>query len=254
MVSKPSLIFDRFESGRMSAQQHIPHFLTCPHRGHGLFCNLDKKRLMKLQREKVVKNYKRGQVIFHEGTPSAAIHCIYSGLVKLYKVGRDGQEIVIRLLKSGEVLGFRALCAHEIYSATAQVVEDTTVCTVTKETLFNIMRESPELAIRMLSKLAVELRVSEDQLVSRVLESVPQRTARLLISLIDDPFARSTKQRSVDLPLRRDEMAQIIGTTPETLSRILKQLKSRRIIELDRRLMTVRKPRQLQRIADRGLI
>ncbi len=87
------LILDSFGSrADMPADRTIPHFLTCPHRGHGLFCGLKRTDLLTLQREKVIKHYKRGQAIFYEGTPAAAIHCIYSGTVKLYKVGRDDQR------------------------------------------------------------------------------------------------------------------------------------------------------------------
>ena len=237
----------------MPANRTIPHCLTCERRAQGLFCAFKNSHMLKLDRKKVTKHYKRGQAIFYEGTPAAAIYCIYSGTVKLYKVGRDDQEVVIRLLRAGDIVGYRPLLAGELFSATAQVVEDTTVCTITKETFFDLIRQYPDLGMRLMSKLATELRVSEDQLVVRVLESVPQRTARFLVWFLDGSLAEATDRPSVDVPLRRDEMAQIIGTTPETLSRVLKDFKRRQIIDVDRRLMTVRKPLQLQSIADHGI-
>jgi CRP-like cAMP-binding protein len=111
-----------------------------------------------------------------------------------------------------------------------------------------ILRESPELALRLLGKLATELRVSEDQMVQRAVESVPQRTARFLLWL-HDAHPRAADGVRFDSVLRREDIAMAIGTTPETLSRTLHDLKRRRIISLERRAIRVHEPAALRRLA-----
>lgn len=221
----------------------------CRPRAEGLFGALSGPQTIKLDREKIAHEYERGQIIFYEGTPPLAIYCVHSGIVKLYKSGRNGTHIMIRILGPGEVLGYRALLADETYAATAEAVDKTTVCTITRETIDGLLKSDPKLILRLLSKLATELRISEDQMVARLQEPVRQRTAGFLLWLRDSLRGGSYRSNKIDVPLLREEMAQMIGTTPETFSRSLRKLAHERVIAYDRKSISILKLRSLQEIA-----
>jgi CRP/FNR family transcriptional regulator len=233
----------------MKSSSQIPRCAKCRPRASGVFGTLSGPHTNKLDHEKTAHQYERGQVIFYEGTPPLAIYCIHSGIVKLYKTGRNGTQIMIRIFGPGEVIGYRALLANEAYAATAEAVDTTTVCTITRNTINDLLKNDPQLILRLLSKLATELRISEDQMVTRLQESVRQRTARFLLWLRESLEAGSRRSNKIDVPLLREEMAQMIGTTPETFSRTLRTLARERVIEYDRRSIAILRPRVLESIA-----
>jgi CRP/FNR family transcriptional regulator len=199
---------------------------------------------------KTSHEYSRGQVIFYEGNPPLAVYCVSTGVVKLYKTGRGEAKVAIRLLGVGETLGFRAVVANEPYAATAEAVEKTTVCAIPREVFEEVIRNDAETAFRLIGKLAAELRISEDELVSRIQLSAAQRIARFLLWTLENLRNPSKDSSRVSLPLLRSEIAQMVGTTPETLSRVLADFSDRRILKLERKAIVVTNPRALRRLLD----
>ncbi|MDI6804966.1 MAG: Crp/Fnr family transcriptional regulator [Bacteroidota bacterium] len=202
----------------------------CGYRSNSFFNCLTKSNLEALNQNKIPHLYQRGQVIFYEGNPAFAMYCIHSGRVKLYKHRKNGESQAIRLLGALDVMGYRALFANEPYSVTAEAVEPTTICTISKEEIFAILKKSPELTLKFLSKLSKELRISEEQILTITDESVTERTVRLLFSLLQVSSDKSKSQTVIKCPLSRGEMAQMVGTSPETLSRTLHSLERKGII------------------------
>ena len=225
------------------------HCSVCGHRAESIFCALAGAHLEKLEREKTVHKYEKGQVIFWEGTPAFAIHCLYSGAVKLYKTGPKTEPQVIRLLGPGEIFGYRALLADEPYAATAEAVETTVICTFTKQTLFDLLKQSPDLTMRLLAKMAVELKTSEEQMLAIAQETVRQRTARLLLFLAEGNQQVTRLARTLKVPLLRSEMAQMVGTTPETFSRTLRFLASKGILQVTKDQISITNTKALEKIA-----
>ena len=233
----------------MRSYGELPRCSTCGARDQGLFCSLTGSHLLKLDRQKTAHEYQRGQIIFYEGNPPLAVYCVYSGVVKLYKAGKNDKRVLIRLLGPGEIIGYRALVADEPYAATAEAVETATICTISRDTLESVLADDFEITMRLMAKLATELRVSEEQMVTRTQDPVRQRTARFLIWLLENLQHPSKKSSAISVPLLREEMAQMIGTTPETLSRILREFANQGLINLDRKNIEVAKLRPLRRLA-----
>ncbi len=201
-----------------------------------------------MDQEKIVHEYKRGQAIFYEGNPAFAVYCVYSGRVKLYKVGKQGGEQIIRLMGPGDVMGYRSMLAHEPHLATAEAIERTIVCTISKSTFLDLVRRASDLSLSLLVKLAQQLRTSEEQILGLTQESVRQRTARLLLFLLEGDGKKSRKGTHINVPLLRREMAQMIGTTPETLSRSLRYFVRCGIVRLTRSNIFVTNRSALQQL------
>lgn len=206
----------------------------CKIRSSAIFSSLNEQEIKKLNNCKTTHEYNRGQVIFYEGNPSLAIYCVHSGMVKLFKTSFSGEEFVIRLLGPGEIIGFRALLADEHFAASAQAVSDTQICIISREDFLDLLNSSTELSFNVMAKLAIDLRIAEEQFLSRAQENVRQRTARMLLQLLETSNELSKGDSKISVPILRSEMAQVVGTTPETLSRTLRAMAQKEIIKITR--------------------
>jgi CRP/FNR family transcriptional regulator len=221
----------------------------CRNRSSGLLCGLSGRALERLDRERGAHRYRRGQAIFTAGTPLEALYVIRSGRVKVYRTWHDGEEQVLRLLGPGEIFGYRPLFAGEPSRASAEAVVDSEICVVPRATVHELVRGDAELALQLLAKLARELRISESLMMDLVRRPVRQRVARLLLTLLADNRGARDPAAIVSRELMRKDMARMVGTTPETFSRVLRAIAQAGAVSLTRDRIRVRDEAVLRRIA-----
>ncbi|HVP38451.1 MAG TPA: Crp/Fnr family transcriptional regulator [Candidatus Saccharimonadales bacterium] len=213
---------------------------VCQRRATGQRCGLGTLAGDRLDQDKATHLFRRGQLIFAANTPPHALYVVRSGRVKVFRTGDDGEEQVIRLLGPGEMLGYRPLLAGEPVAANAEAVEDSSICIIPAATIRELLRDLPELANLLLTKLARELRASEDLMMDLLHRPVRQRAARLLLNLLEDNRRALEPEVLHARHLRRQDMARMIGTTPETFSRVMRAFAQRGIITLSRASIRVR--------------
>ena len=221
----------------------------CRTRATGLLCGLSGRALDRLDRERGAHLYRRGQVIFTAGTPIDALYVIRSGRVKVYRTWHDGEEQVLRLLGPGEILGYRPIFAGEAPAGSAEAVVDSEICVVPRATVLELVRGDAELALQLLAKLARELRVSETIMMDLVRRPARQRVARLLLALLEDNRGAPDPATIFSRELKRQDMARMAGTTPETFSRVLRAIAQAGAVSLTRDRIRVRDEAVLRRIA-----
>lgn len=222
-------------SYEMNIDQPGLHCSVCGHRASGVFSNLEDPHLRKLDQQKTIHTYRGHQILFYEGNPSFALYCVASGLIKLYKSNRKGDRYILRLLRPGDMTGYSALLQNEPYAATAEALEPSRVCIISRETLLQLLRESSDLTFRLLQRMVQEARVAEEQMFSFVHESVRQRMARILLFLMEANSQETTGPAVLRVPLLRSEMAQMVGTTPETFSRTLHEIAQEGVLRVTRK-------------------
>jgi len=193
--------------------------------------------------------FRRGQLVFYAGALAHALYIVRSGRVKVFRTSRNGDEQVLRLLGPGEILGYRALLANEPYYASAEAVEDSVLCIIAAAALRGLLSEVPELALDLLAKMARELRISEDLMMDLIHRPVRQRAARLLLLLLEDNRGAADPAQIPTHQLRRQDMARMIGTTPETFSRVLRRFAQEGIVALARDRIRIRDRSLLHRVA-----
>jgi CRP/FNR family transcriptional regulator, polysaccharide utilization system transcription regulator len=210
------------------------HCDSCPLLPSGIFRHLSGEHLRQLDASKVSHVLDAGQILFDEGAPPLATHCIRAGIVKVTKLGPGGEEQIIRVLRPADVVGYRAVLAGEPYGATAQALEMTMVCTVPAEILLALIRASSDFAIDVLAKVARELRLSEDALIDLRRKSVRQRLAGVLLLLSEARPAEPPRQHPHIVRLARRDLARLIATSPESISRALHRLAGESSIQCSR--------------------
>ena len=221
---------------------------TCPDcpcfRGHALSC-LPDTLSSRLLRDRVTREFDVGEVIFHEGTPSLAVYSIRSGEVKLSRRAKRG-EVAVGVGVAGDLVGLRAVLAELPYGITAETLERSVVCVFPTGTFLDLVRESPAFAASLLKRLARAYVVTEEQLVARSQEMVGARTARLLLALAQRENSMQSSPRS-GIRMGRTEMAVLIGTSRETLSRTLHGFARKGILRVTAGGIRIRDPRALRR-------
>jgi CRP-like cAMP-binding protein len=227
----------------------VPRCEFCAAKHPGGLCGLNSGTAGRFAESRVPHVYERGQIIFHEGLPAHSLFIIHSGRVRVFRTWTDGEEQVLRLLGPGEIVGYRPIFANEPYGASAAAVEESSICVVPREDVLERIRQEPALALGLLAKLSLELRLSEDLMMDLIRRPVRERAARLLLGLVETEGSGAEARSVVSNQIRRQDLARMIGTTPETFSRVLRALAQRGIVELSRERVVVRNLALLRRAA-----
>jgi CRP-like cAMP-binding protein len=222
----------------------------CPGKEHSLFSELPKDDLDALSQHKTCIRYKKGQTLFYEGTRPMGLFCINSGKVKVYKISSEGKEQILKLAKSGDFLGYRALISEEFYNSSATVIEEGAMCYIPKSDFLEILHKNPAFFRKMAKRVAHELGLMEQKLVTIAQKSVRERLAATLIMLKETYGMEGEESDLIDIALSREDLANIIGTATETVIRLLSDFKSQKLISLQGKKIKVLNHKGLIREAD----
>ena len=194
-----------------------------------LFAGLPEAELVpfgELMRE---RSYPKGSVILFEDDPGDALYLVKSGQVKVVLIGEDGREVILSVLGEGTFFGEMALLDDEPRSAHVIAMEDSIVLALRREDFRQRLRTSPEVAIALLRELSRRLRRADDQIGSLVLLDVNGRVAELLVRLAADEGGDKITRK-----LTHATIAQMIGSSRETVSRTMRELQDRGLIAVTR--------------------
>ncbi|MEZ4845780.1 MAG: Crp/Fnr family transcriptional regulator [Bdellovibrionota bacterium] len=207
--------------------------LVCPSRDDSIFAELSTKHLEELDKSKVTNLYRKGQVLFQQDSPALGVFCVLDGQVKVLKNSEDGKETITRLATSGDVLGLRGVLTESNHPATAKVMQDSNICFIDRRFFKDLIQKSPEAANSLIMRLVKEMTKLEEHAEEMNTKTVKQRLIQLLLSFCQTYGMRKAGEVFIDLKITRAEMASMIGTTPETVIRILSEMDSSGIIRQD---------------------
>jgi CRP-like cAMP-binding protein len=203
--------------------------LECSSRGDSVLCSMQDPDLSILSDSKSFTAYRKGQPIFTEGSHPYGLFCIYSGKVKVHKLGDDGKEQIVRFAKPGDVLGYRALMSGDNYNATATALEETYACCFPKNVYFEMLKSDPSLSFSIIKQLASDLRSAEKMIIGMAQKQVRERIADALL-MLSNYYGVSASDSTINAVLTREELSDIAGTSTETTIRVLSDLKKEKCI------------------------
>lgn len=187
------------------------------------------------------KKFKKGEIIFTPGDSFDDLFVVNKGMVKISKVSSLGKEQILRILKPGDFMGELALFSKSILNNTAEALEQTEICIIQGDKIRNLLIQQPEMAIKFLQKYTERIEETEELIEQIGLRDVEQRIANyLLIEIENNQIINDKGKYEINLPVSKGDLAALIGTTQETLSRKLSlfqdngwiKLKGQRIIEV----------------------
>jgi CRP-like cAMP-binding protein len=232
----------------MSKKINIVGCEDCPSLGESMFCSLKREILEEVSSQKGGNLYKKGEIVFSEGFNPFGIHCVSKGRIKIYKLGDDGKDQIVRVAKVGDIIGYRSLISDEIYSASAEALEETRTCFIPKKIFFELVEDEKEFALKVMKVLSKDLRLAESQSMSIAQRTVKERLANALLSKKGILEEKEGKELMF-FTISRKDLADLIGCAPETIIRVLSQLKKEGIIALNKREIEILDQNKLYKIA-----
>jgi CRP-like cAMP-binding protein len=205
--------------------------LHCKVRMHSVFNVLEVDQLNEMFMYKSCSTYKKGQYIFAENGLPAGLFCVNNGKIKISKTGFDGKEQIIRLAKSGDIVGYRALIANERYASSAVTLEDASICIIDKAYFFKSLETNPKLLFEVVKKMSRDLKEAEDHIVSLSQKNVRERMAEALLFL-KATYGYEEDNKTINVSLTREEIADYVGTSTESCIRLLSEFNQDKMIAL----------------------
>jgi len=194
-----------------------------------LFQGLPPDQLRDLADIVLAKTYQRGEAIFLEGEEATGLYVAASGRVKIFKLSSDGKEQILHIFGPGEPFGEVAVFTARRFPANAEALEETKVWCFPRKAFVALIQKEPSLALNMLAVLCLRLRQFAHLVENLSLKEVPARLAAYLLYETDHKEGKS----ELELGIAKGQLASLLGTIPETLSRILAKMSSQGLIEVD---------------------
>lgn len=222
---------------------------NCPSRHNSVFSRLPDVNLDELSNNKMCNVYEKGQIIFYEGNRPLGLYCISNGKAIVIKSGLDGRKQIVRFAKEGDIIGYRALISGGNYTASASLLEDSSICFIHRDIFFKLLRQNYNLSLKIMCHLANDLKNAETKLTEMAQKPVRERTAEVLL-LLTDFYGLKEDGKTINVSLKREDIANIVGTVTETLIRYLSEFRHEKIIDLDGREIQILNHKKLLRTAN----
>lgn len=213
-----------------------------------LFEGLPNEQIEAVCRIVVRERYTKGDTVFADGDKGRGFYIVETGSVKIYKLSFDGKEQILHIFGPGEPFGEVPVFTGKPFPANAMAIKNSDLLFLPRKDVIELISKDPSLALNMLAVLSMRLRQFTVQIESLSLKEVPGRLAAHLIWLAgdkDDP----TK---VSLDISKGQLASLLGTIPETLSRILSKMVARNLIEVQGKDILIRDFEGLKDLAEFG--
>jgi CRP/FNR family transcriptional regulator len=196
-----------------------------------LFAGLPEDQLNSVRDIIIEKKCGKGETIFSEGDDGIGFYLVSKGLIKIYKVSFEGKEHILHIFGPGEVFGEVPVFTGKVYPATAESIQKSQLLFLPRDTFISLVTKNPSISLNMLAILSMRLRQFAAQIESLSLKEVPGRLASYLILLSEE----QKNTASVTLNISKGQLASLLGTIPETMSRILAKMSSLNMIEVNSR-------------------
>ncbi len=213
------------------------------------FSILENGDLEYIKFEKSSSFYKTGQLVFHEDSRAVGVYCLNSGKVKLYKVGNDGKEQIVRFVTPGELFGYSSIIGSRYYLLSAEAIEDSVICFINGNTFSDLTNKYQEITRTLIKALGNMLNETEDRMISIAQKPVRERLAEALLTLCHKFHPEGCKDNNV-LNLSREDLANIVGSATETIIRLLSEFREEKLVKIEGRRIILKDVRQLKRIAN----
>jgi len=204
-----------------------------------LFWDLKEEEFGYIADKMVSKNFENGNLIFLEESQGENLFFVVEGSVKITRLSKDGREVILAMLNSGDFFGEMSLLDGEARSANVIALEDTEVLTLNRKDFLEVLHNYPQIAIQLLKEMTSRLRKSDRQIVSLSLSDAEKRIALCIIRFADEQGTIRNGQVTVPkIPIQQD-IANMAGTSRETVSRAMSLLEEEGYIKRSRRKLII---------------
>jgi CRP/FNR family cyclic AMP-dependent transcriptional regulator len=226
----------------------LDNCVTCPIREDRLFCNLSLPAVQKLNEIKSTAVYPKSAMLFIEGQQPRGVFVLCTGKAKLSTSSSAGKTIIIKISEPGDVLGLNATISNHPYEVTAEMIEPGQANFITRDALLHFLREYGEVALRVAEQLSQNYYTAYEEIRTLGLASSPaEKFAKLLLSW-DSGKKQTNGSKQIKVTLTHEEIAEMIGTTRETVSRLFSDFKKKQLLQLKGSSLVIRNKPALEKL------
>src|SRR6202166_3021138 len=220
-------------------QQIIESCVTCPHKESRLFCNLAPAAVQRLSEITASATYPKGATLFVEGQPSRGVFILCSGHVKLSTSSSDGKTLILRISEPGDLLGLPATISGRPYEVTAEVIEPTQTNFISRTDFLNFLRDHGEAALRVAQELSETYQSAFAEMRTIGLShSAGEKLARFILDWSANHQSENGAVK-FKLTLTHEEIAQMIGASRETVTRLFADFKKKSLLQIKGSTLTI---------------
>ncbi len=194
-----------------------------------------------------------GQLILSPDDPPDRIHIIKRGKVRVYRVSPTGKQLTLDIYEEGTILGdMRLLGQDRMPEAYAETIDAAVICTITPDQLRRLIERYPIIGVNIITFLSRRLQEAERELEAMAYQRVGQRLARKLLDLAQRFGVKTIRGTLIQARLTQQELAEMIGTTRETLAHTLSDFRRRGLLDTSQHKVLIRDAERLARLAETG--
>jgi len=225
----------------------LDNCVTCPHRGEHLFCNLPLSAGQRLNEIKSTAVYPKGAMLFIEGQQPRGVFVLCMGKVKLSTSSRDGKTIITKISEPGDILGLNAVVSNRPYEVTAEMMEPGQANFIPRDPFMQFMKD-PEVARRVAEQLSRNYFTAYEEVRTLGLTASPSEKFAKMLLAWSTKTSQADGSAQVKLTLTHEEIAEAIGTTRETVSRLFSEFKRKQLVQLKGATLFIRSRPTLEKI------
>jgi CRP/FNR family transcriptional regulator, cyclic AMP receptor protein len=228
----------------------VENCTMCPLRPHRQFCQLPEPVITALNAIKQTCVYPQGALLFMEGQDSKGVFILCTGKAKVSAGSAEGKIVILRIAEAGEILGLSGVVSGRPYQDTVQALELMQVNFIPKADFLRFLATNHEIGLKVAQQLSHNCSCAVEEIRSLALSrTVPERLATLLLQWADSRKARRQEDGSIQIMVgsRQEDIAHMIGTTRETVSRIIAELKRAEMVNIQGSFWTIQDRTKLER-------
>jgi CRP-like cAMP-binding protein len=214
-----------------------------------LFHGMSDEQMRMVEERTVMREIRRKEVLYLPGDAGDRIYLLKRGIVKIAALTDDGKEIILALLRQGEVFGEEAVIEDAPRDHMAEAYEDALLCVVTRQDFLGILRAHPEMAFKITKLVGFRLKTLRNRVEGLLFKGAPARLAQTLLDLARDHGVKDADGVLLPLRLSQQDLANLIGVTRESVNLALSDFRSRGLVEMEGRSLRLRRPEELRALA-----
>jgi len=214
-----------------------------------LFHGMSDDEMRLVEQRTVMREIRRKEVLYLPGDAGDRIYLLKRGVVKISTLTDDGKEIILALMRPGEVFGEEAVLEDAPRDHMAEAYEDALICVITRQDFMGILRAHPEMAFKVTKLVGFRLKTLRSRVEGLLFKGAPARLAQTLLDLARDHGVKDAEGVLLPLRLSQQDLANLIGVTRESVNLALADFRSRGLIETEGRALRLLRPDELRALA-----
>ena len=226
----------------------IDNCMTCPMREEHLFCNLPPAAVQKLNEIRSSATYPESAMLFIEGQQPRGVFVLCTGKAKLSTSSSEGKTVITKISEAGDVLGLSATISNRPYEVTAEMIEPGQANFIPRDSFLQMLKDFPDVAMRVAQQLSRNYYTAYEEIRTLGLSASPSEKFAKLLLTWSSKSAQEDGSAQVKLTLTHEEVAEIIGTTRETVSRLFSEFKKKQLMQMKGATLVIRSRFALEKI------